>query len=293
MIDELLPFVEHAYTEMGKELKAALIRQTTTVDFFPGPQMKLAFESRYSEKDAQYLARPGDENKWKGVFNYDFGYGEIDPCYLVDLQTLLPAWRNRLLAAGQLREERFDTAGLKLHSDGISYDGIKAKKIIFCDGVNAGQSTWFRNLPFAPNKGEVLWIDAPELPAHSIFKKNIVLAPWAPGIFWVGSSYEWDFPSDLPTDSFREKTTAQLKNWLRVPFQVIDHKAAVRPATLERRPFVGLHPQFPSLGIFNGMGTKGCSLAPYFARQLAKHIKDGSPINPEVDINRFSRILAR
>jgi len=68
---------------------------------------------------------------------------------------------------------------------------------------------------------------------------------------------------------------------------VIDHVAGIRPATLERRPFVGLHPQDQRLGLFNGMGTKGCSLAPYFARQLVQHTSNGSPIHPEAALTRF------
>jgi hypothetical protein len=40
------------------------------------------------------------------------------------------------------------------------------------------------------------------------------------------------------------------------------------------------------------MGTKGCSLAPYFAKQLIDHIEQGSTIEPEADIKRFTSILS-
>jgi glycine/D-amino acid oxidase-like deaminating enzyme len=84
-----------------------------------------------------------------------------------------------------------------------------------------------------------------------------------------------------------------LQKWLRVNFQILDHRAAIRPANLERRPFVGLHPHYPSLGILNGMGTKGCSLAPWFARELANHLLLGTPIHPQADMARFTKILGR
>jgi glycine/D-amino acid oxidase-like deaminating enzyme len=67
----------------------------------------------------------------------------------------------------------------------------------------------------------------------------------------------------------------------------------VRPATLERRPFAGFHPLFPVIGLLNGMGTKGCSLAPYFAHQLADHMIDQKPLLPEADIVRFRKVLSR
>jgi glycine/D-amino acid oxidase-like deaminating enzyme len=62
---------------------------------------------------------------------------------------------------------------------------------------------------------------------------------------------------------------------------------------LERRPFVGLHPQQPALGILNGMGTKGASLAPFFANQLTSHLVHNFPIHDEADIKRFTKILSK
>jgi len=47
------------------------------------------------------------------------------------------------------------------------------------------------------------------------------------------------------------------------------------------------------VGILNGMGTKGCSLAPFFAKQLADHIISGNEILVEADIKRFTKILTR
>jgi hypothetical protein len=41
------------------------------------------------------------------------------------------------------------------------------------------------------------------------------------------------------------------------------------------------------------MGTKGCSLAPFFAKQLTDHILSAKEISPEADIKRFARILMR
>ena len=90
---------------------------------------------------------------------------------------------------------------------------------------------------------------------------------------------------------FLENTTSIFTQWLKHPFRVVDQLASIRPATVERRPFVGMHPHDPSIGILNGMGTKGCSLSPYFAHQLVNHLTENTPILPEADIKRFSRIL--
>jgi len=41
------------------------------------------------------------------------------------------------------------------------------------------------------------------------------------------------------------------------------------------------------------MGTKGCSLAPFFAKQLTDLLVSNTAIEPEADIKRFSRILSK
>ena len=112
------------------------------------------------------------------------------------------------------------------------------------------------------------------------------------GIFWLGSNYQWNFPHAYPTKEFFEHAEKHLKAWLKVPFKIIEHKAALRPATLERRPFVGLHPYQRNIAMLNGMGTKGCSLAPFFANQLVQHILYNSEIDPLGNVNRFQRILS-
>jgi glycine/D-amino acid oxidase-like deaminating enzyme len=170
--------------------------------------------------------------------------------------------------------------------------------VIFCDGVGSFSNPYFSRLPFAPNKGEVLIVEidgfAEAVAAGAgVFKKGLSIVPWKEGLYWVGSSYEWSFEHAEPTEGFRLRTEAALREWLKLPFRTVTHLASVRPATLERRPFVGFHPQYPAVGILNGMGTKGCSLAPYFARQLVRLLVAGEPILPAADVRRFEKVLAR
>lgn len=292
LIEEILPFALQAYGSLGNELQLSAIEQKNSIDFFPTAQMRQAFLDRYAT-DTQFLSLPQNENDWLDFFSYDLGYGIIDPCYLVNLPLLLPAYRSLLKSRQQLIEEKFQLEQLTISDDHIQYHSITAKAIIFCDGIASATNPWFKNLPFAPNKGEMLLVESPGIPSDHIYKRGLNLVPWKEDTFWVGSSYEWDYEHDQPTAAFRERTEAVLKTWLKRPFNIIDHRASLRPATLERRPFVGFHPQYSSLGIFNGMGTKGCSLAPFFANQLVNHMVNGSPIHPEADVKRFQRVLMR
>jgi len=293
MADELLPFAWNAYTELGEAQGIRAISQKKIIDFFPSAQMRLSFQQRVEEK-TDYVRMSSEEDRFRSMFNYDLGFGEIDPVYTVHLENILPAWRKELLKKKLLLEEEFILSELQDNKDKIQYKDIIAEKIIFCDGPSSAANPWFEKLPFAPNKGEALTLQINELPPDNIYKKGLTLAPLAdPGHWWIGSAYEWDFTDVDPTELFRTRVSSLLKEWLKQPFSITGHFASLRPATLERRPFVGLHPLQSNMGILNGMGTKGCSLAPFFAKQLTDHLLHGIPITPEADIKRFSKTLAR
>ena len=290
MIETLLPFALNAYEEFGAHLGITAISRKKMIDFFPSAQMLNAFTERINEDD-EYLSISGTPQLLNEHFNYDFGSGEIDPCYMINLTELLFTWREELAREKLLVTEKFLHDELTITNTGIRYKNIAAEKIIFCDGIYSSTNRYFNKLPFALNKGEALVIHTDFVPQHYIYKKGITLAPLGSNLFWAGSSHEWNFIDDKPSNSFLERTSGILNQWLRQPFKVVHQVASIRPATVERRPFVGMHPHFPAIGILNGMGTKGCSLSPYFAHQLVNHLTENTAILPEADIKRFSRIL--
>jgi glycine/D-amino acid oxidase-like deaminating enzyme len=293
MVDEVLPYAWDAYNKIGNDLGITAIFQKNIIDFFPNPFMRESFLEKIKSGDRYVHAYP-EQNHFNTYFNYELGCGEIKPVYTANLEALLPAWRKKLQEKKRLQEEQFDISELKTAPDGIRYKDITARRIIFCDGTNSFENPFFKLLPFAPNKGEALVVEIPGLPAHTIYKKSMMMVPMAEkDMFWVGASYLWDFDHADPTSEFRDKTINMLKEWLKIPFSVREHRSGLRPATLERRPFVGFHPLHPAIGILNGMGTKGYSLAPFFARQLTNHLLQGEAIIAEADINRFRKILAR
>jgi len=292
MIEELLPFAENMYREMGILLGESLVSGVSLIDIFPSVQMLQAFMERYKE-DPSYLLPGDDREKYAGSFRYELGWGSIQPCLLVYVERLLLLWRRWLKQNGHLTESQFEIKKLALDENEINYSYVHARHILFCDGFSSARNPWFENLPFAPNKGEGLLLEIKNLDASLVYKKGMSLIPYRKDIFWLGSSYEWTFENDQPSENFRKNAESWLNNSLKLPFTIMEHFAAIRPATLERRPFVGFHPLYPQIGILNGFGTKGCSLAPYFAKQIVDRIKGKGEIHPLADIKRFEKILTR
>ena len=291
MIDTFLPFALKAYTDLGAQLNATIVKEAPVVLIHPSLQMQESFEYRYEHENV-YLQK-NKASDFEACMYTPFGTGQINQTIWIDLNLMITGWREQLINNAQYLDAKFDIADLQITNEGVTWNGIQANRILFCDGIGSMQNPCFKMLPFAPNKGEALIVEIKDLPNQAIYKNNITIVPWEDQLFWVGSNYEWEFKDASPSIDFRTKMEMALRQLLKIPFTVVDHIAGIRPANQERRPFVGLHPSYPTIGICNGMGTKGCSLAPYFAHQLIEHCEQGSPIHPEASLERFEQILKK
>jgi glycine/D-amino acid oxidase-like deaminating enzyme len=74
---------------------------------------------------------------------------------------------------------------------------------------------------------------------------------------------------------------------MQFPYQIIGQEWGMRPTTADRRPVLGQHPEFNQLLVFNGLGTKGVSLAPYFSHTLVQWMEKGIPLHKAVDVTRY------
>jgi len=266
-IDELLPVALETYRAMERQWSCSILQPIDIIDFHPTPQASQIFIGRLAQYP-EYLHPVQDTTPWENQFHFENGIGKIAPCYLLDIRKMLHTSCEKLTSANSLIAEKFDWSQCRLYPDCVRYKDIKATKIICCDGPAGAACPYWSQMPFALNKGEALIASIPGLPHQAIYKKNLKIAPWEHDLFWIGSSFEWKFNDLYPSPAFRERTEAELKKWLRLPYSIVEHLAAVRPATVQHTPFVGWHPQHPCMGILNGMGAKACSQAPFFAGEL-------------------------
>jgi glycine/D-amino acid oxidase-like deaminating enzyme len=147
--------------------------------------------------------------------------------------------------------------------------GVAASEFHFCDGTSAADNPWLSDLRFNPAAGEILTVRVPGLNERRVVHRGVWLAPVGGDLFRTGSTYRWDDLRPVPTATGRDEITAKLRAFLRLPFEVVGHEAALRPVLVGGRPFAGRHPAHPQLGFLNGLGSKGALLAPTFAAQLA------------------------
>ena len=93
--------------------------------------------------------------------------------------------------------------------------------------------------------------------------------------------------NNQPTHEGKKQLTDVFEKFFSVPYTVVNHEAAIRPAMHDRRPVIGEHPTKKGLYLFNGMGAKGVTLVPYWNKLFLTHLFTGELIPKEVSVNRF------
>ena len=216
----------------------------------------------------------------------DFGGLLLNRCGYMDTMSFLAASEKRLIEKGSYSEAYFDFSKLELEEGGVNYQIDSAAKIIFADGQLLEKNTFFNWLPLRRVKGELLYIRVEEA-IDVIYNRGVFVVPQQDGIFKVGSTYDHQNLDDNTTEEAKVELTRRLKELIKIQFEIIDQKAGVRPATKDRKPFIGTHPDHEQICVFNGFGTKGVSLVPYFANQFVKALTGHHEVEPEVNISRF------
>jgi glycine/D-amino acid oxidase-like deaminating enzyme len=287
MYEEIYPFAKHTYQQLEQLLNVPVFRERDIWMVLPSEQLQAAFNAKTASGAARRYTSPAHAALWDAWLHQPHGAAIVKGATVL-LQHLLPAWRMYLKQKQLLLEERLDTALLQLSAAGVQYKGISARTLIFCEGAQTTGNPWFGpHIPYLLNKGEVLKVRIPGLITENIIKRSITLVPQEEEVFWVGATFAWDYPNELPTPEKRSYLEEGLQQLLKVPYTVLDQQAGIRPSGKDRRPIMGLHPAYPALGMFNGLGTKGCSLAPYMADMLTRHLLQGRPLLQETDIKRY------
>jgi glycine/D-amino acid oxidase-like deaminating enzyme len=149
------------------------------------------------------------------------------------------------------------------------------------------QSSFFGNLPFAPVKGEILEVKQDFCPEY-ILNRGVFRVHLGDQTHRVGSTYTKHDLDLGPTDSAKQEILERLHDLVKIPPDgIVSHKIGIRPATRDRKPFLGKHPRQESVYVFNGFGAKGVSLIPYFSKMMTLFLTDQKPISKEVDIARY------
>ncbi|MDN3667920.1 FAD-dependent oxidoreductase [Echinicola jeungdonensis] len=254
------------------------------------------------EEQNEWMGKSGDEgfrgyietvrmsSKYDEV-NDPYGGILLKNCGFVDLAALLDAYTGWLNEKGFLVQSTFDEDKLIRKDDGFIYGEIKAKNLIYCNGIGAMKSRFFDWLPFAPVKGEILEINE-EFKPYEIINRGVFRITMPDGLIRVGSTYSRHDLDTGPSSQGKRTILEKLEKLVHASDrEIIQHKSGIRPATRDRRPFLGKYPQEKNVYIFNGFGAKGVSLVPYFSKVMLDLLIHGEEPEKGVNISRFFKYI--
>ena len=163
----------------------------------------------------------------------------------------------------------------------IQIKNWKSNNIVMCIGINETKNL-FSYLPFRKLYGTSIIIKT-KLKIMNIINKGLSIVPLSNDLKKVGSTYKKE-----RNNNGLQELIDKLSKLLKKKYTIIDEKSGVRPATKDRRPFVGKHRFFKNLYILNGLGSKGISLAPFCSKELFNNIEKNIDINKEINIKRYN-----
>lgn len=288
-VDEALPLARTRYRALEAILQRELLFELPMWRLLRSDREQQVWQKRKQDPDyAAYLGEWLERERLQPPFVAPRGgFAQHGTGYL-DTRALLDGVREYLRETGRYRAQHVDYGGFVVEEEQVRYDGIRCGRVIFCEGYKAMHNPWFNWLPFTPAKGEILSLQIGQPLPKVMINAGRWLMPRTDGSYRLGATYEHTQLDEIPTEAARQTLLEALPGILARPVscRVTGHQAGVRPATTDRRPFVGFHPVHPQLAIFNGFGSKGSLLIPWHAAVFADALQGRGEVPQACDIRR-------
>jgi len=287
MADILFPVMYETYAEIEDLLSLKFIEKREMIKPLAEQDLPMWQKRIDKGKMNHYIGRIDSNLKLDG-FKHINHYGSLLQTGSCNLSVMIHGMRNFFREKSYLIEDHLDIADVSFGEDAVHWKNHSAEKIIFCRGYMDAQNELFPKNSFYLTKGELIEIEAKGLCPDYIINKNLFVLPIGNSRFKVGATYQWDTINEDNTEEGKSALLTKLDKLIDTDYTVVNQWAGVRPTVKDRRPILGIHPQNSQLAIFNGLGTKGVMLAPYFSEQMLHLLEDANAsIDEEVKLDRF------
>lgn len=276
---------QEVYRPMG------VLNLMTVYRMFADAEQRAAGVARAAEPDcAPFVERVTD-----GAGHVDPGLTDVFGGVLmrgawIDLPRLLTETHSWL--GDRLVRDQVVAAEMEDTPDGVHWKGIRADRVIWCDGWRAmlAGGLW-SDVPWQPAKGEALDLESDVADRAFVLNREGWALPLGSGRWRTGTNWDWSVQDEVPTEVQRDKLHARFTGYFtQTPSaRVVGHVAGVRPCTRDNRPCVGQHTVRPQHFLLNGLGPRGTVWAPTATDALVALIFQGTPIPPELAVTRLGK----
>ncbi len=206
---------------------------------------------------------------------HPFGAINVSQTAIVDTKRLLHSLHQWLTERGSVLSTKVEYSRINVQQRNVTYhheaNTLQANNIVFCEGYQALNNPWLDHLPFKPAKGEVLTV-RPHQTLNRLLSWGKWLAPTSAGLAKLGSNYQWNDTSLSGDGTTAASFIQELENTTGLSADVCEHEVGIRPSTTHRKPFVGPLSKLSNAYCLNGLGSKGCLIAPHYVQLLCDHM---------------------
>jgi len=279
-IGQLLPEARQLYQQLSEQFKQTFFFEKPMRRTLQHEKSRVAWKKRRIDSNYQaYLHSV--PNKPDMIEQQQTGY--------LDTSALLDCLHNYFEEQQCMLSASFDANDIQFYDDCIRWRHIRASKLILCQGWRGMHCKFFSYLPFQPAKGEILTLSTSSILPEHIINQGKWLLPLTHGIFKLGATYQSQKLDEQSTEAGKQDLLTALKSMpiAQENITLKQHQAGIRPNTLDKLPFLGMHPKHPNIGIFNGFGSKGSLFIPWYAQRMAQHLIHQAVLPNDADIQRF------
>ncbi|MEX1211307.1 MAG: FAD-dependent oxidoreductase [Balneolaceae bacterium] len=170
-------------------------------------------------------------------------------------------------------------------------ESFRTNRLIVATGASSGTLPGWNTLPLHLVKGEMVrYRSSVPLPWKTTIAGGGFVVRRGKQEIITGSNYNHNAADTTPSVGARKRIETKLAELLPglVPsLEWVDQWAGFRITTPDRFPVVGLHPEWPSLGIFSGLNSRGLLFSEWIGELLVRQLLDGEDLPEDIRADRF------
>ncbi|MDX1652005.1 MAG: FAD-dependent oxidoreductase [Brumimicrobium sp.] len=284
--DDLIPYLKDFYPKIEKRIDAKFFFPRKIRRVFSTEEERANWKIRSSDIDYRNYIFPLEETTESPEYVIEkYGSGWVNSPGYIESKIFMHENQRFLRENGLLTLEAFNFT--EFDPEKLSYRGESYTHIIFAEGYKMIENPYFNYLPLRHTKGEVLTVRSEQLIKSEILNRKCFVLPTNDELYKIGATFAWNTTDTTITEEAKSELMEQYRNLSSAPVEIVNQEAGIRPTVADRRPMLGEHPKHKGIFIFNGMGTKGYMIAPFFAGVFYSYLFSGKALDAEVDIKRF------
>lgn len=276
------PQAQQCYQELEKTLNSSFFNSVEQQRLIKTQGQLNYFHQRIQEPDYHQTLSPrlSGSDFFKDI---EFGVARIAKTTVIDTKTLLASIKQWLIGQQAYQKKEIEYTQIEWTKEYVTVHNFQCKQLIFCEGYQAINNPWLKELPFKLAKGEIITMQPSNGMPTELLNWGSWLAPQInAGTFKLGSNYDWQDLSLQPSELSSLKFIDSMSKHTNIQGDIVAHEVGIRPTTQQRKPFIGPISSLENVYCFNGFGSKGCLLIPYYAELFTKHLLENVTLPEEI-----------